>query len=119
MAERRSTIVRRLLDLSLMERRHLLSGDLAALGDLEHRKARLIAQLAPMRSKISADELRQIRKATSENQRLYGAAMMGIRNVRSRVSALMENPEPTTQVYQATGSKNRLGSWNKSLSKRA
>jgi hypothetical protein len=98
------------------ERTALLSGDLAALGDIAARKEALAAGLSA--TPLDGDTLKALRRKAERNAELIEAAMKGVRSVTRRVAEIRRANGPL-KTYGQDGSQQTLGPGNGSFERRA
>lgn len=95
--------IRSLLDLLAREREILVAGRLDRLQEIGDAKAATLARLARRAHRPDAAALRRIDALARSNQRLYGAALSGIRKVCDQVAAMVSGGGAELRTYSPDG----------------
>ena len=117
MATETSKIIDDAMQLMSEEREALTAGQLDRIGEIVKRKEHMVQEISRIRNQLGPDELARLRNAADRNERLFDAAVTGIKTVQKRIEHL-KSEGTDLKTYAADGERAALAPRQTKLERR-
>jgi len=98
----------RLMSIFGLERELLVTGRLDQLPKLEAAKTEALVRIATRRGGTDPAVLKGLRTAAASNQRLYEAALLGVRRIADQIASMVSGGGAELRTYSADGGRRAL-----------